>query len=170
VELASPNNVNLDREQTSPPAKSERVAPAMAGRSGPVSSRIVRTRNGAGNSAVLVGVPRHPPSRPSSLHLVHVFFYLRIIGSCFVLLSILGGWNMPDIDFIRADVEHRRRQVQRLRSEIRQLQHSGISSASAKVLLDRMRNKIDELCAERDRLKKEQPGHNKNRVLGGRRW
>ena len=77
---------------------------------------------------------------------------------------------MPDIDFIRADIEYRRRQVQRLRSEIRELQHSGISSVSAEVLLDQMRNKIDELCAERDRLKKEQPGHNKNKVLGGRRW
>jgi len=77
---------------------------------------------------------------------------------------------MPDIDFIHADIERMRRQVQRLRSEIRQLQHSGISSVSVEVLLDRMRNKIDELCAERDRLKKEQPGHNKNKVLGGRRW
>jgi phage shock protein A len=73
---------------------------------------------------------------------------------------------MPDIDFIRA--EHRRRQVQRLRGEIRQLQHSGISPASAEALLDRMLNKIDELCAERDRLKKEQPGHNKGKALGGR--
>jgi hypothetical protein len=77
---------------------------------------------------------------------------------------------MPDIDFIRADIEHRLRQVQRLRSEIRQLQHSGVSSASADALLDRMLNKIDELCAERDRLKKEQPGHNKGKVFGGRHW
>ena len=38
---------------------------------------------------------------------------------------------MPDIDFIRADIEHRRRQVQRLRGEIRHLRHSGIYSASA---------------------------------------
>jgi hypothetical protein len=77
---------------------------------------------------------------------------------------------MPDIDFIRADIEHRRRQVQRLRGEIRELQHSGISSASAEALLDRMLNKIDELCTKRDRFKKEQPGHNKNKVLGGRQW
>jgi phage shock protein A len=76
---------------------------------------------------------------------------------------------MPDIDFIRADIEHRRRQVARLRSEIRQLQHSGISSASAESLLERMLNKIDELCAERD-LKKERPGHNKGKALGGRQW
>jgi hypothetical protein len=77
---------------------------------------------------------------------------------------------MPDIDFIRADIEHRRRQVQRLRGEIRQLQHSGISSSSAETLLQRMLDKIDELCTERDRLKKEQPGHNKGRVFGGRHW
>ena len=77
---------------------------------------------------------------------------------------------MPDIDFIRADIEHRRRQVARLRGDIRKLQHSGISSASADALLDRMPNKIDELCAERDRLKKEQPGHNKGKVFGGRHW
>ena len=59
---------------------------------------------------------------------------------------------MPDIDFIRADIEHRRRRVQRLRGEILQLQHSGISSASAEALLARMLDKIDQLCAERDRL------------------
>jgi hypothetical protein len=83
------------------------------------------------------------------------------------LFCSAGVGDMPYIDFIRADIEHRRRQVQRLRGEIRQLQHSGISSTSAEVLLKRMIDKIDELCAERDRLKKEQPGHNKDRVLGG---
>ena len=77
---------------------------------------------------------------------------------------------MPNIDFIRADIEHRRRQVARLRGDIRKLQHSGISTSAADALLDRMLNKIDELCAERDRLKKGQPGHNKGRVFGGRRW
>ena len=77
---------------------------------------------------------------------------------------------MPDIDFIRADIEHRRRRVARLRGDIRKLQHSGISSNSADALLDRMLNKIDNLCAERDRLKKEQPGHNKGKVFGGRHW
>jgi phage shock protein A len=34
----------------------------------------------------------------------------------------------------------------------------GISTASAESLLERMLNKIDELCAERDKLKKDQPG------------
>ena len=77
---------------------------------------------------------------------------------------------MPDINFIRGEIEHKRRQVLRLRGEIRQLQYSGISSASAEALLDRMLDKIDDLCAERDRLKQEQPGQNKGRVLGGRQW
>jgi hypothetical protein len=62
---------------------------------------------------------------------------------------------MPDIRYIRGDIEHMRRQVERLHGEIRQLQRSGISSASAKDLMDQMLNKIDELCAERDGLKLE---------------
>jgi len=53
---------------------------------------------------------------------------------------------------------------------VRRLRHSGISTSAADALLDRMLNKIDELCAERDRLKKEQPGHNKGKVFGGRHW
>ena len=77
---------------------------------------------------------------------------------------------MPDIEFIRGEIEHMRHQVQRQRGEIRQLQRAGIPSTSAEALLDRMLNKIDDLCAERDRLKREQPGHNKGNVLGGRRW
>ena len=50
-----------------------------------------------------------------------------------------------------------RYQVQRQRGEIRQLQPAGIASASAEALLERMLSKIDDLCAERDRLKKEVP-------------
>ena len=46
----------------------------------------------------------------------------------------------------------------------------GIPTASAEALLDRMLNKIDGHCAERDRLKKEQPSPFKGKALGGRRW
>jgi hypothetical protein len=77
---------------------------------------------------------------------------------------------MPDIEFVRGEIERMRYQVHRQRGEIIQLQRAGIPSASAEALLERMLNKIDGLCAERDRLKKEQPGHNSGRVLGGRRW
>jgi hypothetical protein len=65
-----------------------------------------------------------------------------------------GTRGMPDIEFVRGEIEHKRRQVQRQCSEIRQLQRAGIPSTSAEALLDRMLNKIDDLCAERDRLRR----------------
>ena len=77
---------------------------------------------------------------------------------------------MPRINAVRAEIAHMRRQVQRHCKEIRQLQRAGIASASAEALLQRMLNKIDELRAERDRLKSQQPGRNKGKVLGGWRW
>jgi hypothetical protein len=60
--------------------------------------------------------------------------------------------HMPDIDF---EIERMRTQVDRQRGEIRQLQRAGIPTGSAEALLDRMLNKIDELYAERDRLKRD---------------
>jgi hypothetical protein len=77
---------------------------------------------------------------------------------------------MPEIDFIRGEIQHMRNQVAKQRKEILQLQRSGIPMASAEALLQRMLDKIDALCAERDRLKAEEPGHNSGKVLGGRRW
>jgi hypothetical protein len=63
---------------------------------------------------------------------------------------------MPSIEFIRGEIERMRNRVNRQRREIMQLRHAGISNASAEALLDGMRNKVDDLCAERDRLWKEQ--------------
>jgi hypothetical protein len=77
---------------------------------------------------------------------------------------------MPDIEYIQAEIERMRIQVPRQRGEIRQLQKAGIPTASAEALLDLMLNNIDGLCAERDRLKNNQPGLSKGKVLGGRRW
>jgi len=77
---------------------------------------------------------------------------------------------VPDIQYIRAEIERMRIQVHRQRGEIRQLQRAGIPTTSAEALLERMLNNIDGLCAERDRLKKEQPQPSKGNVLGGRRW
>jgi hypothetical protein len=74
------------------------------------------------------------------------------------------------LDHVRAEIEHMRVQVGRQRKEILQLQRAGISTASAELLLGRMHAKIDDLCAERERLKKEQGGPTKGRVLGGRSW
>jgi hypothetical protein len=73
---------------------------------------------------------------------------------------------VPDIDW--AEIARMRCQVLGQRGRIRQLQRAGIPSGSAEALLEKMFNKIEELCAERDRLKREQPGHNKRNR--GRRW
>jgi hypothetical protein len=61
---------------------------------------------------------------------------------------------MPDIEFIRAEIERMLVQVQRQRREIMQLQRAGIPTASAETLLQRMLNKIGDLCAERDMLRR----------------
>ena len=77
---------------------------------------------------------------------------------------------MPTLEFIRSEIEHMRLQVGRQRKEILQLQRAGISTAAAELLLARMHTKIDGLCAERERLKKEDGCEIKGRVLGGRSW
>ena len=74
------------------------------------------------------------------------------------------------LNHVRTEIEHMRVQLGRQRKQILQLQRAGISTASAELLLVRMLAKIEGLCAERDRLKKEQDGPMKGRVLGGRSW
>jgi hypothetical protein len=74
------------------------------------------------------------------------------------------------LDHVRSEIEHMRVQVGRQRKEILQLQRAGISTASAELLLGRMLAKIEGLCDERDRLKREEGGPTKGRVLGGRSW
>jgi hypothetical protein len=74
------------------------------------------------------------------------------------------------IEHVRSEIEHMRTQVSRQRGEIRQLQRAGIPTTSAEALLERMLNKIDELCVERDKLKRDLPHTSKGKVLGGRRW
>jgi hypothetical protein len=59
------------------------------------------------------------------------------------------------LDRVRSEIEHIRVQVSRQRKEMLQLQRAGIPTASAEALLQTMLDKIDGLCAERDRLKAE---------------
>jgi hypothetical protein len=75
--------------------------------------------------------------------------------------SIMG------LDHVRSEIDFMRAQVGRQRKEILQLQRAGISTASAELLLTSMLTKIEGLCAERDRLKKNQGGPTKGRVLDG---
>ena len=77
---------------------------------------------------------------------------------------------MPDIDFIRTELERMRNQVARQRKEILQLQRAGIPTASAEALLQRMLDKVDSLCAQREKLKAEQKHPMKGKVLGSRQW
>jgi len=77
---------------------------------------------------------------------------------------------MPDIEFIRAELERMRIQVGRQRREIFMLQRAEISTASAETLLQRMLDKVDSLRDQRDKLRAEQKHPMKGKVLGGRRW
>jgi hypothetical protein len=74
------------------------------------------------------------------------------------------------LDHVRSEIEHMRVQLLRQRREILQLQRARIPTAAAELLLQRMQAKIDDLCDERERLKKEECGPIKGRVLGGRSW
>ena len=74
---------------------------------------------------------------------------------------------MPDIEFIKAEILRTRLQVLRHRNWIMQLQRDGLPTTSAEALLNRMLNKIDDLCAERNRLRREQQ-HPRRKV--GRHW
>ena len=74
---------------------------------------------------------------------------------------------MPDIEFIRAEIQHTRLQVLRHRNEIMQLQRDGLPTTSPEALLNRMLDKINDLCAERNRRRREQQHPLRKR---GRSW
>ena len=59
------------------------------------------------------------------------------------------------LTFIRAEIERMRLQIRRQRTDIRSLQRAGISTASAELMLVRMRATVDDLCDRRDSLAKE---------------
>src|SRR6476646_5609383 len=70
-----------------------------------------------------------------------------------------------DLDNVRSEIEHMRIQVVRQRKEILQLHRAGIGRASAELLLQIMLAKIDDLCAERERLKSKQGGPTRGACL-----
>jgi hypothetical protein len=70
--------------------------------------------------------------------------------------------------FIRAEIVRIRIQVGRQRKEILQLQKAGISTVSGEALLQRMLDKIEALCNERNLMRAAIP--KPRRVLGGRKW
>jgi hypothetical protein len=98
---------------------------------------------------------------------------LGCLNSCSLFVLIEASdlrLGMPDIEFIRGEIERMRAQLGRQRREILQLQRAGIATASAEALLQRMLDKVDSLCAQRDKLKAAQKHPMKGKVLGGRQW
>jgi hypothetical protein len=73
------------------------------------------------------------------------------------------------LEAIRTEIEHMRRQVHRQRKDIQSLQRAGSSTAAAEELLGRMLAKVDQLASDRDRLvgeqRKKYPGTSK--VING---
>jgi|SRR6516164_3306183 hypothetical protein len=72
-----------------------------------------------------------------------VLWALAAVGAAIMIMYFPPG-------LLALVLKHMFRQVHRLHGQIRQLHLSGISSGSAEALLDRMLDKIDQLCAERD--------------------
>ena len=68
------------------------------------------------------------------------------------------------LDHVRNEIELMRRQILRQRKEIQTLQRAGISTVAADALLQRMQDKVDGLCVERDRLVDE------NRLAGRKKY
>lgn len=75
------------------------------------------------------------------------------------------------LDAIRNEIEHMRRQITRQRKDILRLQRAGIDVVTAETLLARMQEKVDGLCAERERLVGEErlkrPTYASGKVING---
>ena len=57
------------------------------------------------------------------------------------------------LDWVRNEIARMRRQLSAQEREIRMLQRAGVSTASAELLLTRMRAKVEDLCREREALR-----------------
>lgn len=58
------------------------------------------------------------------------------------------------LHWVRNEIARMRGQIRAQEREIRMLQRAGLATASAELLLSRMRAKIDDLCLERDALRR----------------
>ncbi len=76
---------------------------------------------------------------------------------------------MPDLIYLRAEIERMRLQIGRQRKEILALQRAGISTLPAEALLARMQASVGSLCAQRHKQRKEHVPA-KGKMLGGRSW
>jgi len=58
------------------------------------------------------------------------------------------------LDWLRSEITRMRAQLRAQEREIRMLQRADVATASAELLLARMRAKVDDLCRERNALRK----------------
>lgn len=58
------------------------------------------------------------------------------------------------LHWVRNEIARMRGQIRAQEREIRMLQRAGLATVSAELLLSRMRAKIDDLCLERDALRR----------------
>jgi hypothetical protein len=63
------------------------------------------------------------------------------------------------LDWVRSEIERMRGQMRAQERELRMLQRAGIPTASAELLLSRMRAKVDDLCRERGALRAHPAAH-----------
>jgi len=61
------------------------------------------------------------------------------------------------LDWVRNEITRMRGQVRAQEREVRMLQRAGVPTASAELLLSRMRAKVDDLCREREALREAGP-------------
>ncbi len=77
---------------------------------------------------------------------------------------------MPDLGQIRSEIERARKNVARLRRDLLALQKAGRSTVVTEADLQRLLDRVDSLCEQRDRLKAVQPRPSAGKALGGRSW
>ncbi|WP_063994357.1 hypothetical protein [Bradyrhizobium sp.] len=58
------------------------------------------------------------------------------------------------LHWVRNEIARMRGQIRAQEREIQMLQRAGVATASAELVLSRMRAKIDDLCRERDALRR----------------
>jgi hypothetical protein len=58
------------------------------------------------------------------------------------------------LHWVRNEIAQMRGQIRAQEREVRMLQRAGLATASAELLLSRMRAKIDDLCLARDALRR----------------
>ncbi|WP_315765557.1 hypothetical protein [Bradyrhizobium sp. SZCCHNR2009] len=77
---------------------------------------------------------------------------------------------MADLAQIRAEIEHARKNVARMRRDLLALQKAERPTKMAEQDLEKLLDRVDTLIGERNRLRASETRPPMRRVLGGRKW